>query len=198
MRLRYLRDAGTVDAVRALSFAMRDRNPTVKNEAVSALKAIGSEIIVKETPADKAAMEDDRDSPRTTVARRITVVRRRIRRSVTDDDDDNQMMTGGHRAPSQLRVGIQSGNSANIALYKPEASVGGVQFKVGGTQITDVRTTARTEGFLATFDQKSGTVILAGISGQTIAPGNGPVVEIEHSGGRVTISETNHRGKTIG
>jgi hypothetical protein len=101
------------------------------------------------------------------------------------DDEEEQVP----RAPSKLMVGLQFGNSANIALSNPEAPVGGVQFKVGGTQVTDVRTTARTEGFLATFDQKSGTVILAGISGQTIPPGNGPIVEIEHRGGRVTISK---------
>jgi type II secretory pathway component GspD/PulD (secretin) len=190
--VKVLKDAGTVDAVRALSLAMRDKNPTVKREAVSALKAIGSEIIVKEAPANR---EDDGD---TSAKNRPT--KNNPRENVdpydplTEDDDYEEDNADDEeeqvpRAPSKLMVGLQFGNSANIALSNPEAPVGGVQFKVGGTQVTDVRTTARTEGFLATFDQKSGTVILAGISGQTIPPGNGPIVEIEHRGGRVTISK---------
>jgi len=165
--VKVLRDAGTVDALRALSVAMRDNDPRVKNEAVSAIKALGDEII-----SDQGEAEDTND-PGTG-------------NNGADENEPKQV------APSQLRVGIQSGNSANIALFN-EGKVAGVQFKVGGTQVTDVRTTARTEGFLATFDQRSGTVILTSISGKTIAPGIGPIVNIDHSGGRVSISK-----KTIG
>jgi type II secretory pathway component GspD/PulD (secretin) len=179
--LKVLRDAGTVDAVRALSFAIRDRDPRVKTEAVSALRALGEEIIGDQRQAD------DPDNL--------------VTENNSDEDDTNSTGGGNNRddedkqtqgAPSVLSLASTSRNSASIALSN-EVNVGGVQFKVGGTQVTEVRTTARTEGFLATFDQKSGTVILADISGQTIAPGTGPIVEIVHSGGPVNITD-----KTVG
>jgi hypothetical protein len=182
--VKVLRDAGTVDAVRALSFAIRDKDPRVKKEAVSALKALGDEIIVKEAPVDRTYTEYDSDDDPYSSGKK---------NNTDDNDEDDNEERPADRVPSRLRVGLQSGNSANIALDNPETPVGGVQFKVGGAQVTDVQTTARTEGFLVSFDQKSGTVILTSISGKTIAPGNGPIAKVVHSGGRVSIS-----GKTIG
>lgn len=162
-----LKNAPSADALRALSIAMRDNDPQVKNEAVSALKELGKELAI-----DQGEVDDTNNFG-------------------TEDDSDDEVEPR-QVAPSKLRVGIQSGNSANIALIN-EGKVAGVQFKVVGAQVTDVQTTARTEGFFTKFDQKSGTVILTGISGQTIAPGIGPIVKIGHSGGRVSISQ-----KTIG
>ena len=157
------KDAGTVDAVRALSFALRDTNPTVQKEAVSALLAVGEELKAAADPETGVPQGGDED---TTI--------------------DNTKPEPAGPAPT-LNVASSSGNSASIALSN-EVNVGGVQFQVGGTKISGVRPTPRTEGFLTTFHEQSGTVILTSLSGKTIPPGNGPIVEIVHSGGRLNIT----------
>jgi hypothetical protein len=160
-----LRSAGTMEALRGLSVGMRDSDPQVKNEAVSALLAIGEELKAAAEPEEETSVPESsgKDSGDT-----------------APDDLEPEPLP----QPS-LSVVYTSGNSASLPLDN-QGEVGGVQFDVGGTQVTEVRTTARTEGFFAQFI--NGRVILIPLSGGSIAPGTGPIVEIVHSGGPVKIS----------
>jgi hypothetical protein len=153
-----LRNAGTVDAVRALSVAMRDRDPQVKNEAVSALQGIGKEI-VDEGEVDPFPDGGDVDG---------------------DDTGDLPPEADDNGPQPALHVASSSGDSTSIALTN-EDPVRGVQFTLNGVSPSEVRTTSRTEGFLATFNNNK--IILVSISGKTIAPGSGPVVEVVGSSG---------------
>ena len=56
--------------------------------------------------------------------------------------------------------------------------VRGAQFTIGGVKITEVRTTKRTAGFLAKFNENNGAVILLSTSGNKIAPGKGSIAEV--------------------
>lgn len=177
--VKVLRDAGTVDAVRALSFAIRDKNPTVQKEAVSALKALGEEIIVKEGPAERTEDTSDDDTNN--------------RRSRNNSDDDEEANNDEAEEPTQegtayLTLGSITGDGRNFDINN-NVPVSSVQFIVKGGQPSDVRTTARTEGFFAKLDEKSGNVLLFHPSRETIAPGSGPIVEIvATNGGSVQLT----------
>jgi hypothetical protein len=56
--------------------------------------------------------------------------------------------------------------------------VRGVQFIVSGVNITEVRATKRTTGFLTKFNEKNGAVIVISTSEERIAPGKGSIAEI--------------------
>ena len=59
-----------------------------------------------------------------------------------------------------------------------ETPVRAVQFDLNGVKITQVRTTDRTRGFLAKFNEQNGKVILLSTAGEEIAPGKGAVLEV--------------------
>ena len=85
-------------------------------------------------------------------------------------------------SPSQggepsLSVVAASKDLATITLQN-EISVQGVQFELTGVKITEVRTTDRTKGFLAKFNEQNGRVILLSTTGDKIGPGAGAVAEI--------------------
>jgi len=80
-------------------------------------------------------------------------------------------------AKSILSLVCISENVAVIELDNP-VPVRGVQFTLNGAKPTEVRTTSRTEGFFAQYNEKNGTVVLVSLSGSKIAPGIGPIAEI--------------------
>jgi len=79
------------------------------------------------------------------------------------------------KATLNLKAG--SGQSLEVELINI-VPVRGMQFIVSGVNITEVRTTKRTAGFLAKFNEKNGAVILLSTSGDKIASGKGSVAEI--------------------
>ena len=79
------------------------------------------------------------------------------------------------KATLELKAG--PGHNLGVELINT-VPVRGVQFIVSGVNITEVRTTKRTAGFLAKFNEKNGKVILLSTSGDKIAPGKGSVAEI--------------------
>ena len=88
-----------------------------------------------------------------------------------------------------LKIVGGSGNTVGIDLTN-SVSVRGVQFTIEGVKVTEVRTTSRTAGFLAEFNENSGIVILISISGKEIAPGTGLIANIMcDRGGSATLSE---------
>ena len=76
-----------------------------------------------------------------------------------------------------LKIGAVSGNSVGIDLTNG-VPVRGVQFTVEGVKATEVRTTSRTAGFIAKFNEKNGRVIMVSSSGGAITPGKGAIAEI--------------------
>jgi len=76
-----------------------------------------------------------------------------------------------------LKLKSGSGQSLGVELINT-VPVRAVQFMVSGVKITEVRTTTRTTGFLAKFNEKNGSVILISTSEEKIAPGKGSITEI--------------------
>ncbi len=76
-----------------------------------------------------------------------------------------------------LKIVASSGNVFGIDLTN-KIPVRGVQFTVEKAKITEVRTTSRTEGFLAEFNKETGIVIMVSAVGNTIAAGTGFIAEI--------------------
>jgi len=76
-----------------------------------------------------------------------------------------------------LKVAAGSEKSASVEMAST-VPVRGVQFTVSGVKMTEVRTTDRTAGFLAKFNEANGMVILLSTSQMTIPPGKGAIAEI--------------------
>lgn len=68
-------------------------------------------------------------------------------------------------------------NSYGIDLEN-SVPVRGIQFTVVGLKMTEVRTSSRTPGFLAKFNEETGIVILVSTVADEIAPGKGPVLTL--------------------
>ena len=104
-----------------------------------------------------------------------------------DADEENSNSTEGE--VSTLSLASSSGSGANVFLDN-EVPVRGVQFTLQGAQPTEIRTTSRTEGFFTQFNKENGKVIMVSLSGNEIAPGEGPIAEIVNSGGdKASLSE---------
>jgi len=78
---------------------------------------------------------------------------------------------------SHLKAVKVSKNSANVLLAN-KVPVRGLQFTVTGVKVSEIRTTKRTKGFLAKFNDKNGTVLVVSASAASIEPGMGSVLEI--------------------
>ena len=76
-----------------------------------------------------------------------------------------------------LKVAADSNGIVTVKLEN-DKPVRAVQFAVTGVKITEVRTTARTKGFLTKFNEQNGKVILLSTGGEKIAPGKGAVLEV--------------------
>jgi len=155
----------TVDAIEALSTAIRDKNTGVKKEAIDALKEIGKGITDEGEVSYDQINEDVKSNP---------------------EGEESPNKQG---AEPTLTL-ASSGNNAMVNL-RNDAPVRGVQFTIGGAK--DVRTTSRTEGFFS--EVKNGKVLLFSLSGKTIAPGKGPIAEVLGNNGSsdrlsgITIAE---------
>ena len=96
-----------------------------------------------------------------------------------------------------LAVVTSAGKPSNIDLEN-KVPVRGMQFTVKGMQLTEVRTTSRTKGFLVKFNEKSGIVVLVSLTTDEIAPGKGAIAELigEHSkGASISLSDVNIVGR---
>ena len=88
-----------------------------------------------------------------------------------------------------LKLVEVSGNILGIDLTN-DVPVQGVQFTLEGPKITEGHTTSRTEGFLLSFNEENGKVILLSLSGGKIATGKGLIAEILHdNSGSASLSE---------
>jgi len=88
-----------------------------------------------------------------------------------------------------LKIVAGSENAIGIDLTN-SIPARGVQFTLAGVKITEVRTTPRTAGFLAKFNEASGKVIVVSTAGDKIAPGTGLIAEIIcDKGGSASLKE---------
>jgi hypothetical protein len=76
--------------------------------------------------------------------------------------------------------GIELKNTAPVRL---------VQFTVNGIEDAQVRSTARTDGFLIKFTKDNKKVTILSPSGNTIAPGSGLIVEMSCDAPTATLSD---------
>ena len=81
---------------------------------------------------------------------------------------------------SQNTFGIELKNTAPVRL---------VQFTVNGIQDAQIRSTARTDGFLIKFTKDNTKVTILSPSGKTIAPGSGFIVEMSCDAPTATLSD---------
>lgn len=81
---------------------------------------------------------------------------------------------------SQNTFGIELQNSAPVRL---------VQFTINGIKDAQVRSTARTDGFLIKFTKDNTKVTILSPSGNTIAPGSGFIVEMSCDAPTATLSD---------
>jgi len=92
----------------------------------------------------------------------------------------------GPAEPSGKQAGVKEPSVKLIPGAKSVAKVDlqndvpvrALQFAVTEAKISEVRTTDRTKGFLAKFNEKNGMVIILSTAGDEIAPGKGAVAEI--------------------
>ena len=100
-----------------------------------------------------------------------------------------------HAGEPSLTVAAASKDFATIKLQN-EIPVMGIQFTLTGVKITEIRTTDRTKGFLAKFNEQNGKVIILSTAGDKVAPGNGVVAEIVcDKPGSAVLSEVKIVGK---
>jgi hypothetical protein len=76
-----------------------------------------------------------------------------------------------------LKVTSRGKNAVTLELQN-EVPVRALQFTVTEAKITEVRTTGRTKGFLAKFNEQNGKVIILSTAGEEIASGKGAITEI--------------------
>jgi hypothetical protein len=151
--IKTLKSIGTVRAMEALSFALRDKDTKIKDEAVNSLRSLSYSIVDEGKEAQGAGTDTGKD----------------------ETEPDPSEKQGG--SEPQLTISPVSDNGANIELSN-EAPVRAVQLTLSGVRPSEVRTTSRTEGFFVKADEKSGNVVLISMSGKMIAPGNGPIAEV--------------------
>jgi len=81
---------------------------------------------------------------------------------------------------AQNTFGIELKNSAPVRL---------VQFTLNGIEDAQIRSTARTEGFLIKFTKENSKVTILSPSGNTIAPGSGFIAEMSCDAPTATLSD---------
>jgi len=83
-------------------------------------------------------------------------------------------------AEEQIPLKLVKGPDKNIALVELQnpVPVAGVQFKIEGARMTEVRTTKRTAGFICKFNDANGMVLMVSATGDEIAPGSGSICDI--------------------
>ncbi|MBW1825258.1 MAG: HEAT repeat domain-containing protein [Deltaproteobacteria bacterium] len=135
-----------------LSLDLRDKNRGVRMEAIKALSKIDDERVF--LPLSLALKDKDPG------------VKREAEKALKEKTDSLKWWNDEREEPeSDVELN-------NIVPVK------GVQFTLDGAQPTEIRTTSRTKGFFAQFNKDNGKVILVSLSGNTIAPGTGPIAEI--------------------
>ena len=90
---------------------------------------------------------------------------------------------------AEIKIIASGENLLGIELQN-KVPIRGVQFILMEAKITEIRTTARTKGYFAKFNEATGKVILVSMSGDKIEPGTGPIAEIVcNKGADASLSE---------
>ena len=93
------------------------------------------------------------------------VEKKQIRVEAAGSEDATLKIVAG----SDTTLGIELTNRVPIK---------GMQFTLEGADMSEIRTTARSKGFLADFNKDAGKVVILSTSGDKIAPGSGLIAEV--------------------
>lgn len=101
------------------------------------------------------------------------------------------------QAEPSLKITSRGKGAATLELLN-DIPVRALQFTIEGAKITEVRTTGRTKGYLAKFNEKNGMVIILSTAGEEIQPGKGAVAEIVcDKPSAATLKDVKIVGKTM-
>jgi len=165
-------------SVGTLSQSLKSKNAKTRLEGVKAFAQMGG---VGAIGPLASALQDKNPMVRKEAEKALEDVGENLKEeSIKGDEDleDQDEPTPWGEGEKNLTLAPKgSGNIVNIELSN-DVHVRGVQFTLNGANSTSIRTTSRTEGFLARVNEKNGKVVLVSLSGKKIEPGEGPIAEI--------------------
>lgn len=142
----------------AKKYSSAKQQVQLSEEQEEKLQALG--YLTKEKPQKARSRKD----PVTNDMKEATEKKREQLKAVADQD-------------AALTIVNPSSTGLSINL-KNKTPVGGIQFTISGVKIVEILTTSRTSGFVITFNDKTGTVIMIGASDRTIDEGEGVIAHI--------------------
>ena len=172
------RDRGSMVKLEDYSKALQDRNPKRRIDAGKTLGWAGDENVLGTL---SKALQDKDPRVKKEAEKALGEIGKSLKEQnkgeeqeeVTDPED---VMPPSEREAS-LSLSTGSGGGVNLELDNG-VPLRAVQFTLNGAELSEIRTTPRAEGFLAKYNEKNGRVVLVSLTGQKIAPGNGPIAEI--------------------
>lgn len=119
------------------------------------------------TPSCKKSQEEQTTTMEEKVEKKVKkTVRKKSQAPMTVESGD-----------ATVKIVDGSGNSIGIDLVN-KVPIRIVRFVIKGVKMIEARTTSRTDGFYAKYNEESGKVTILSPSGKMIAPGTGLIVEI--------------------
>jgi hypothetical protein len=162
------------ETVETSSKGLESKNANASLKAVTTVAKTGD---VRNIGSLASAMKDKDPVVRQEAEKALQELGEKLKEESENDDTDPDESTPPKDGEKNLTLAKGSGNGMDLELSN-DVPVRGVQFTLNGANPTEIRTTARAEGFFAKCNEKNGTVVLVSISGKKIAPGSGPIAEI--------------------
>jgi hypothetical protein len=160
------------------SKALNDKNAQKRVDAVQTLGWVGDESVL---PTLAQVWQDKDPRVKNEAKKALEDIGKDLKEKNKGQEQEEARNPDDVKPPSEQEASLQltdaGGGSVNLDLDNG-IPVRAVQFTLKGAGLSEVRTTDRTEGFVARYNEKNSTVVLLSMSGQTIAPGNGPIAEI--------------------
>jgi len=171
-----------VKSVAELSKDLKSADAEIRLEAVKGLAMVGNDKAISHL---FTAVNDGDPKVSKKAEASLSEIGEGLKKENKDDAKnvaDEEIPPPPEEGQKTLSVSSSKGGF-NLELSN-DVSVQGVQFTVKGAKATEIRTTSRTEGFMAKINEKNGTALLVSISGKTIAPGTGPIAEVVCNNGK--------------
>jgi hypothetical protein len=161
------------ESFKTLSKGMKSTNVEERMEAVKGLASVGN---VNAIGSLSSALRDKNPAVREEAEKALGKIGQEIVKGSEDDENVDELPPSGE-GETNLTLTKGSGSGVDLELSN-DIAVRGVQFTLDGAKPSEIRTTSRTEGFFAKFNEKNGMVVLVSLSGKKISPGKGPIAEI--------------------
>jgi len=165
------------ESFKTLSKGMKSTNVEERVAAVKGLASVGNMNAIGSL---SSALRDKNPAVREQAEKALGKIGQEIVKGSEDDaqDDENvDELPPSGEGETNLTLSKGSETGVNLELSN-DIAVRGVQFTLDGAKPSEIRTTSRTEGFFAKFNEKNGMVVLVSLSGKKIPPGQGPIAEI--------------------